>query len=323
MDFPWDWPAGVAFYGISRAWEVTGEKEYVDYLCSWVDKYVQRGLPKLTVNSVSLGHMLITLSEATGEEKYLALAKEMAEYLTHEAVRFGEGVFQHTVSQNYSFPEQAWADTLFMAAYFLVRMGITLENESYVQDGLKQYFWHEEYLQDTVSDLYYHGWDNINKNHMSGVHWARANAWAALTMAEALGLISVFNPSFMTLEGSLRDQLAALVRLQSENGLWHTVLNDSTSYEEVSASAGIAAAILQYEKVLGQNLYGQYIENAYKGIMANIAEDGRVMNVSAGTAVMKDREGYKNVPRKRIQGWGQGLGLAFLCKLFQEAEGRT
>jgi len=315
MDFVWDWPAGVAFYGICKAWEVTGEKKYIDFLAGWVDEYVERGIPDMTINAVSLGHTMLTLHEATGEEKYLNLAKEMAEYLTHEAIRFGDGVFQHTVGQAYNFPEQAWADTLFMAAYFLVRIGLKLNNEEYLKDGLKQYYWHEEYLQDETTNLYYHGWDNVNKSHMSGIYWARANAWAALTMSEVLKPITVFNPSYMTIEGSLRDQVAALVRLQSENGLWHTILDDSSSYEEISASAGIAAAIIQFEKTLGHSIYYKYVEKAYNGIVANIAEDGRVMNVSAGTAVMKDSEGYKAIPKKRIQGWGQGLALSFLCKL--------
>ena len=47
-----------------------------------------------------------------------------------------------------------------------------------------------------------------------------------------------------------------------------------------------------------------------QGLLANVTEDGRVMNVSGGTAVMKDREGYRNISRKWIQGWGQGMALS-------------
>ena len=51
--------------------------------------------------------------------------------------------------------------------------------------------------------------------------------------------------------------------------------------------------------------------------MENITEDGRVLNVSGGTAVMKDRDGYRNVPKDWIQGWGQGLALAFLTAVLE------
>jgi unsaturated rhamnogalacturonyl hydrolase len=318
MDFSWDWPAGVAFYGISRAWEVTGDKSYIDYVANWADGFIKAGLPKMTVNAVSLGHTMITLYDATGEEKYLEVAKAKAEYLSKEAVSFGERVFQHTVSQNYNFPEQAWAHTLFMAALFLLKLGVKLENKAYMDDGLSQYYWHEEFLQDPVTNLYYHAWDNINKNHLSGIYWARANAWTAITSAEALRQINAMNPSFMRIGDALRDQISALVRLQSPNGLWHTVLNEETSYEEVSASSGIAGAIVIFSKVFGHGIYNQYIEKALTGILNNIGEDGTVRNVSAGTAVMHNIEGYRNVPRKRIQGWGQGLALAFLSSLLEK-----
>lgn len=313
MDFTWEWPCGVAFYGICKAWEVTKNQEYIDYLVKWVDEYIEIGIPPFQVNVVSMGHTMLTLYEATGDEKYLDLAIKKADYLTNEAIRFGDGVFQHTVSSSNDFPEQAWADTLFMAAYFLLRMGKKLNKKEYIDDALKQYYWHEEYLQDENTNLFFHGWNNINQDHMSGIYWARANAWSALTMAEALKHINYLYPMFMNIDCALRDQLSALVRLQSEEGLWHTVLNDDGTYLEVSASAGIGTALVLY----GHPLHKKYVNKTIKGICENIAEDGRVKNVSAGTAVMLTKEDYNKVPKKRIQGWGQGLTLAFLCSLIE------
>jgi unsaturated rhamnogalacturonyl hydrolase len=37
--------------------------------------------------------------------------------------------------------------------------------------------------------------------------------------------------------------------------------------------------------------------------------------VSGGTAVMNDADGYRNISRDWIQGWGQGLALAFFDKV--------
>lgn len=313
MDFNWDWPGGVAFYGVAEAFEATENEAYLKLLREWMDEKLEDGLPKLSVNGVSIGHALISLYKATGEQGYLDVAVQLAEYLKNEAERFADGIFQHTVnSEVYQFPQQAWVDTMMMAGYFLVRMGKLLERDDYLEDGLKQYHGHEEFLQDPETNLYYHGWDHLAQNHMSGVFWARGNAWAALTMAKALDEVQVTHPSFMIIEGSLRDQLAALVRLQSDNGLWHTVLTDPTSYEETSGSAGIAAALLTRG-----SLYNKYVQKSIGGILGRIAEDGSVTGVSAGTAVMRDVDGYKKVPCKRVQGWGQGLALAFLAGLLQ------
>jgi len=313
MDFNWDWPAGVAFYGVCEAYEATGNESYLNRVKAWVDENMGDGLPRLSVNAVSVGHSLLTLYQATSDEKYLAVAQQMADFLLHEAERFGDGILQHTVnSETYTFPEQAWVDTMFMAGYYLLRIGALLGREDYFEDGLRQYHGHEDVLQDTVTNLYYHGWDNLAKNHMSGIFWARGNSWAAVTMARALDLVPVTHPSFMVIDGSLRDQLAALVRLQDESGLWHTVLDDPTSPLETSGSAGIAAALLSRGR-----LYNKYVQRSIGGILARITEDGTVTGVSAGTAVMKDAEGYKRVPTKRIQGWGQGLALMFLSDVLR------
>lgn len=316
MDFSWDWPGGVAFYGVTEAYEATGKQEYLELLRKWVDEHLEDGLPKLSVNAVSVGHCLLTLYKATDDSRYIEIAQQMAEYLKHEAVRFADGIFQHTVnSETYNFPQQAWVDTMFMAGYFLIRIGDLLGREDYLEDGIKQYHGHENFLQDPVTNLYYHGWDHIAQNHMSGIFWARGNSWAALTMARALKIVHVTHPSFMIIEGSLRDQLSSLVRLQSENGLWNTVLQDPTSYEETSGSAGIAAALLASGK-----LYNKYVNKSIAGILNQIREDGTVTGVSAGTAVMRNAQGYKEVPNKRIQGWGQGLTLAFLASLLEKQD---
>ena len=37
--------------------------------------------------------------------------------------------------------------------------------------------------------LWYHGYDNIAGDHMSGIYWGRANAWAAFTMSQVGGIL--------------------------------------------------------------------------------------------------------------------------------------
>lgn len=310
MDLEWEWPCGVAYYGVSEAYKVTKKEEYLDLLIKWTDEYVELGLPEWTVNTCAMGHAMITLYEATGDEKYWDIVMSKVDYIRNHALRFGDHVLQHTVSIRNDFPEQSWADTLFMAAFFLLRVGVKLNDKEIIDDALNQYYWHIKYLQDPVTSLWYHGYNNINKDHMSGFYWGRANAWAAYTMSQVKKILpkGYLYPKFMDINCALRDQLSALKLVQTENGLWRTILDDEESYEEVSASCGIAAAMIEN----GNPLHSKYVQKALEGILSNITEDGRVQNVSAGTAVMNDREGYCNISRNWTQGWGQGLALAFL-----------
>ncbi|WP_168120048.1 glycoside hydrolase family 88 protein [Paenibacillus sp. HB172176] len=315
MDLTWDWPCGVAYYGVSRAFEVTGEQSYLDRMAAFCEEYMEVGLPGWTVNACAMGHMLITLYEQTGEQKYLDLILSKVDYLEHKALRFGDRVLQHTVSANNDFPEQCWADTLFMAAYFLLRVGVMLKEKRLVDDALHQFFWHINYLQDENSGLWYHGYNHLGKDHMSGMYWARANAWAAYTMSRAAKILpeAYLYPPMMHIWSSLRDQLAALKKLQKADGLWGTVLDYGEAYGEVSATAGIAAAMMTQNNPL----HSKYTQRALDGVLANIAENGRVLNVSGGTAVMNDIEGYLGIDRKWAQGWGQGLALALLASVIE------
>jgi len=276
---------------------------------------IELGLSKeWTVNACAMGHCLITLYQATGDWKYYDILMSKVEYIKNEAPRFGDRVLQHTVSANNDFPEQAWADTLFMAAYLLLRVGVMNQDKDMIEDALNQWYWHIKYLQNPGSGFYYHGYSNITKDHMSGIYWGRANAWAAYTLSQVEDTLPecYLYPKYMDVAGSLNELLAALKAVQSENGLWRTVLDAPDSYEEISASAGIAAAML----TRGNPLHAKYINKAIKGLLANVSEDGKVMNVSAGTAVMRDKEGYCSISRDWIQGWGQGLALSFFSKLY-------
>lgn len=241
MDMTWDWPCGVAYYGITEAYEATGNKKYLDMVKERVDELISLGLPDFMVNNCAMGHVLLTLYKETGDETYKKIIDDKLDYLTNHALRFGDHVLQHTVSANNDFPEQCWADTMFMAAFFMLRAGVMFERPELVEDALNQWYWHIQYLQN------------------------------------------------------------------ERTGLWRTILDDPKSYEEVSASAGIAAAMV----LKGNPLHIKYINKAITGILENISEDGKVMNVSGGTAVMKDREGYRSISKRWIQGWGQGMALAF------------
>ncbi len=322
MDLTWDWPCGVAYYGISCAYEVTKDEHYLELMKARVDEYIELGLPKVwTVNACAMGHCLITLYEATGDEKYWDIAMSKIDYIRNDALRFADNVLQHTVSANNDFPEQCWCDTLFMAAYFLLRVGVKLKDEEIIEDALNQYYWHIKYLQNPDTGLWYHGYNNITKDHMSGFYWGRANAWAAYTMSRVGHILpeAYLYPKFLEIVGSLNELLSSVKMYQTEDGLWRTIIDDPESYEEISASCGIAAALVNK----GNPLYYKYINKSIEGLKKNLSADGRVLNVSGGTAVMRDREGYRGISKDWIQGWGQGLALAFLGSIIHSGEHRS
>ena len=109
MDLTWEWPCGVAYYGICRAFELTKNQEYLAFLEDWTKRYIELGLPAWNVNTCAMGHTMLTLYKQTGEELYHDIIKSKVKYLRADALRFGDNVLQHTVSSGNDFPEQCWA----------------------------------------------------------------------------------------------------------------------------------------------------------------------------------------------------------------------
>src|SRR5690606_18909866 len=87
----------------------------------------------------------------------------------------------------------------------------------------------------------------------------------------------------------LENQVAALEKCQDESGLWHTLLDDPTSYLEASATAGFATGILKaVRKRYIDKRYAAVAEKAVRGIVANISDDGELLQTSFGTGMGHD-----------------------------------
>ena len=109
-------------------------------------------------------------------------------------------------------------------------------------------------------------------------------------------------------------QVRALEKYQSPEGLWHTVIDDPSSYPETSGSAGFAYGILRgLHTGLLDPSFEEMAEKAVRGILSQIADDGTVQNVSAGTPVGRSAEHYKNIIIEPMA-YGQALCLMALSE---------
>lgn len=116
---------------------------------------------------------------------------------------------------------------------------------------------------------------------------------------------------------TLRSQIDGLVRRQDvDTGLWHTLIDDPTSYLEASATAGFAYGILKALRlrlIPREERYVNAAQKAIAGIRENITDEGELQKVSFGTPVFDDVEGYKNVALTSMP-YGQSLALLALTE---------
>jgi len=116
---------------------------------------------------------------------------------------------------------------------------------------------------------------------------------------------------------TLTRQVDALEACQHESGLWHTILDDESSYLETSASCAFAYGILKAVRMgyLPQR-YRLLGERAVRGVMDQIAEDGTVNGVSYGTPVFSTIQEYKDIPICPMP-YGQSMALMMLVEAYR------
>ncbi len=301
----WDWPQGVGLYGLFKIMQLDKNEAYKAFLEKWYKDNIEFGLPARNINTTAPLLTLAEFNDVLKNEEFEGLMVDWANWLMNELPRTNEGGFQHVTSSVTGDrnkitlnDNEMWIDTLFMTVLFLNKMGNKYKNQQWIDEGIHQVLMHIKYLYDTKTGLFYHGWTFNDYNNFGGIFWCRGNSWFTLGIIDYLEMF----------EGNLNEGVKAIIvdtykaqvkrlkKLQSESGLWHTVLDDSDSYEEVSGSAAIAAGIFKGIR------YGYLDETceecamkAIEAILDNIDKDGNVLNVSIGTGMGMDAEHYKNI----------------------------
>ena len=318
----WDWPQGVGLYGMNKLQNFYGDTRYLEFFDNWFQSNIKKGLPSRNINTSAPYLTLANLLDDLDNPDYEAMCLNHVEWILNELPKTKEGGFQHVTTaigdRNGILLNdgELWVDTLFMAVLFLNKMGQRYNRPEWISEAVKQVLIHIKYLYEKTTGLFYHGWSFHLNSNFGGIFWCRGNSWFTFGIIDFIetfqkdmdpGLYTYFIDTF-------KAQVDALVKLQAPSGLWHTVLDDDFSYEEVSGSAAITTGILKGIKlgILNES-YQACADKAIAAICNNIAKDGTVMNVSAGTGMGYDADHYKNIAIMPMA-YGQSLALVALCE---------
>lgn len=321
----WDWPQGVGLYGLMKVMKCLNRKQYKEFLYKWYKDNLEQGLGSRNINTTTPLLTLTELNDYYHDEEFEALCIDWANWLMNCLPRTEERGFQHVTSANGDRlgvrlnENEMWIDTLFMTVLFLNKMGQKYQRQDWIDESIHQVLLHIKYLYDKKSGLFYHGWTFNDRSNFGGIFWCRGNSWFTAGILEYIDMFDgTMNAGVKEyIVDTYKAQVKALKNLQSETGLWHTVLDDPSSYEEVSGSAAIAAGIFKGVQmgILGDE-YLLCAKKAIRGILDNIDEDGTVLNVSGGTGMGYDADHYKNILIAPMA-YGQSLTILALVKALE------
>lgn len=318
----WEWPQGVGLYALYLYYEQTGDRDILQFIIDWFEARISEGLPPKNVNTMCPMLTLTYVYEETRNPQYLQLCKEWAEYAMRELPRTDESGIQHVVS-GWTNEGELWDDTLYMTVLFMARMGKLLADDRYTQESIRQFLVHLKYLTDLRTGLFFHGWTFEGHHHFAEALWARGNAWYTAGLVDYLDMVQLPDGVKFFLLSALDRQVRKLAELQSKEGLWHTLLDDPSSYLETSASSAFAYGILKaVRKGYLDAKYGAVGMKAFQAVIGMIDQDGIVHGVSYGTGVGRTLQAYKDIEQCPMP-YGQSMALLMLVEGMKHVNGLT
>ncbi|MNR87217.1 Unsaturated rhamnogalacturonyl hydrolase YesR [compost metagenome] len=308
----WEWTHGIGLYGLFKYYELTADKNAFAIINDWFKARLAEGTPTKNINTVAPFLTLANLYEHTRDHTFIPYLERWADWVMYEMPRTREGGLQHIVYNSVN-DQQMWDDTLMMSVLPLAKIGMLLNRPEYVEEAKYQFLLHTQYLADRETGIWFHGWTFDGNHNFAKALWARGNSWITIAIPEFIEIVGLKEGDALRrhLISTLERQAQALAEFQDESGLWHTLVNDKTSYLEASATAGFAYGLLKAvrKRYIGEQ-YADIADRAVQGIIKNINADGELLQVSFGTAMGSDLDFYRNI---KLTSMPYGQAMAMLC----------
>jgi rhamnogalacturonyl hydrolase YesR len=179
-----------------------------------------------------------------------------------------------------------WTDDMFMTSSVLSRVANT-EQAAVIGRVLTSY---AGKLQ-RPDGIYIHATDGPYA-------WGRGNGFALLGVTDALTYLPQGWSDRSRVIEIYRKHVAALAKHQSDDGSWRQVVDEPTSYRELTVTAMTTAAMARGVRLgwIDRNTYGPVIDAGWKAVAARVNADGTVRDVCSGTGVGPTKEYYLNRP---------------------------
>ena len=235
------------------------------------------------------------------DAELIAQMDQAAEELCEKAHRNEKGLFDDPL-----IPGGLFTEILAMTVPFLAWAGKSTGKSRYTEEAVFQMKGYMEMLYDPGTRLWHPGfipgpsdksmwlwWQGSNQVshicrtavHPVGVfpgYWGKGAGYALFALSELVFELEESNPAKAGLLSAREEMLASLLQYQDENGVFHQVLNEFSSYEETSGSAWILYAMgraIKRGSVDRARFMAPY-RKGLAGIARYLTFDGSILNGS-------------------------------------------
>jgi rhamnogalacturonyl hydrolase YesR len=227
-----------------------------------------------------MGIVPLQIYLATGDERYKKFG-----------LTFADRQWENPREDGLTTQTRWWIDDMYMVGMLQMQAYRATKDLKYADHAALQIAAYLRKLQQP-NGLFYHGPD-------FHYHWGRGNGWVASAMAETLKSLPEDHKLRSEIMASYKKMMAALLKYQSDNGMWRQVIDYEYSWAESSCTAMFAYAMTVGvdNGWLDKKDYGPAVEKAWKALCGHLDREGRIREICVGTGQTDDIEFYLKRPR--------------------------
>ncbi len=228
----YDWTNGAFYAGLFAAWETTGSKKMLNAMMNMGNKNEWKPGPRLQhADDYAICQTYIDLYRIANDRK-------MIDPFLQTIDRFKRTPYPVKGIERITW---WWCDALFMAPPALVKLGVTLNDQSYIELSDKLFRECYDMLYDREEHLFArdlgYKWNEpgIEKRAEANgkkIFWSRGNGWVMGGLVRVLKELPAGYATRSFYEQVFREMAEKMASLQQADGLWRASLLDPESYPE-------------------------------------------------------------------------------------------
>src|SRR6476646_10416697 len=261
------YPEACAWYG---ALNIAGQTKDQDLITRLVRKFD----PLLTADGAKhisqqahvdysvFGIIPLELYLQTKDKTYLDLGQS-----------FADKQWEKTTPDGITAEARYWIDDMYMITALQTHAYRATHDQKYLDRAAKTMAAYLDKLQQP-NGLFFHAPD-------AQFYWSRGNGWEAAGMAELLLDLPKHHPLRPRILTGYNKMMAALLKYQGEDGLWHQLIDHPESWAETSGTGMFTFAMITGVRKgwLPAKTYGPAARKAWLGLVKHIDTDANVMDV--------------------------------------------
>jgi rhamnogalacturonyl hydrolase YesR len=290
----WRYQKACTYYGALIFAEATGNQEITSQMEKGYALY-EEGKRKPRRGHVDFnvfGIWPLELYRQTGNENYLKMGIDLADH-EYEEVR----------DDGLTSLARFWVDDMYMVGSLQVQAYRATGDQKYLDRAalfLKVYC---DELQ-RENGLFHHRED-------APFFWGRGNGWAVAAMTEVLLVLPESHEHHPAILEAYRKMMSTLASFQGEDGMWHQLIDDPSSYAESSSTgmflygliSGVDQGWLQGDR------YTAVVEKGWEALAGYVNDKGEAMDVCIGTNAKPRKGPYLRRPKTNGNFHGQAAVL--------------